>query len=182
MVSLFSSGSRSQRGSEICEDKNPRIRGKDHRFPSLSLFAVKNLLRSTLRRPAQNMKSQLITIPVVLLLSGLVSGSSLPDTYSLVDTVIGEDFYSAFEWQAMPDPTNGRVYVNQIIYQFFWPYTYSRRNYVDKETSKSAGLTSATSDSFILRADHTAVLGPSGPGRDSVRIRSLKRYAQHIAV
>ena len=129
------------------------------------------------------MKSQLITIPIGLLLSGLVSAYSLPDTYSLVDTVIGEGFYSSFEWQAMPDPTNGRVYVNRIRHLCFLLFAYyPRRNYVDRETSKKAGLTSATSDSFVLRADHTAVLDPSGPGRDSVRIRSLKRYAQHIAV
>ena len=59
------------------------------------------------------MKYQLITIPIALTLSGLVSG------YSLVDTVIGPDFYTFFQWQAIPDPTNGRVYVNQNKYPFF---------------------------------------------------------------
>ena len=126
------------------------------------------------------MKSQLITAPIVLILSGLVSGSSLANTYSLVDKVIGQDFYNFFEWMAIPDPTNGRVYVNQNNSFFF--FAYSRRNYVDKETSKKAGLTTATSDSFVLRADDKTVLKPSGPGRDSVRIQSLKTYSQHVVV
>jgi len=59
------------------------------------------------------MKSPLITIPIVLTLSGLVSG------YSLVDTVIGSTFYSFFDWEAISDPTNGRVYVNQTRISFF---------------------------------------------------------------
>ena len=65
------------------------------------------------------MKSQLITIPLVLILSGLASGYSL-DVYSLSDTVIGKDFYTFFEWQAMPDPTDGRVYVQSK--QFFFSF------------------------------------------------------------
>ena len=32
-------------------------------------------------------------------------------TYSLIDNIIGGDFYNAFEWQNIYDPTNGRVYV-----------------------------------------------------------------------
>jgi len=66
------------------------------------------------------MKPSLITIPIALILSGLVAGSSLANTYSLADTVIGKDFYTFFEWQAIPDPTNGRVYVNQNKYLFFF--------------------------------------------------------------
>ena len=120
-----------------------------------------------------------------MILSGLVSGCTLPDTYSLTDTysladtIIGEDFYSSFEWQTIPDPTKGRVYVNQnkVLSCLF-----SDRNYVDQKTSKSANLTFASSDSFVLRADHTTVLKPSGPGRDSVRIRTVKTYKRHLAV
>lgn len=38
-----------------------------------------------------------------------VVGSALAATYSLTDTVIGSDFYNFFEWEAISDPTNGRV-------------------------------------------------------------------------
>jgi len=125
------------------------------------------------------MKYQLITIPIALILSGSVS-SNLAFAYSLADTVIGTDFYKFFEWQDIPDPLSGRVYVNQSKYLFF--LAYSRRNYVDQETSKKAGLTRASADSFILRADNTTVLKTLGPGRDSVRIKSVKTYTKHVVV
>ena len=56
------------------------------------------------------------------------------------------------------------------------------RNYVDRDTAKKLKLTVATSDSFILRADDTTVLSPTGPGRNSVRIRSNMAYTTHVAV
>ena len=65
------------------------------------------------------MKYQLITIPIALILSGSVS-SNLAFAYSLADTVIGTDFYKFFEWQDIPDPLSGRVYVNQNKYLFFF--------------------------------------------------------------
>jgi len=150
------------------------IRGKyDYGCPSFVVNASKFFL-SLLRLRLWNMKSPLITIPIVLVLFGLVSG------YSLVDTVVGPTFYTFFNWEAIPDPTNGRVYVNFLKNFFF--FSYSCRNYVDQATSRSAGLTSASSNSFILRADHKTVLSPSGPGRKSVRIKSVKTYTQHVAV
>lgn len=30
-------------------------------------------------------------------------------TYTLEDNIVGPDFYDAFEWQAIDDPTHGRV-------------------------------------------------------------------------
>jgi len=33
-----------------------------------------------------------------------------------------------------------------------------------------------------MRADDTTVLTPSGPGRNSVRIRSNNQYTQHVVV
>ena len=53
---------------------------------------------------------------------------------------------------------------------------------MDQPTSQSLNLTYASDDTFILRADYTTVLDPSGPGRDSVRIRSWNSYTQHVAV
>lgn len=58
----------------------------------------------------------------------------------------------------------------------------SRRNYVDQATALSKNLSYANGDTFILRADDTTVLSASGPGRDSVRIRSVKTYTTHVSV
>ncbi|KAF4622600.1 hypothetical protein D9613_009003 [Agrocybe pediades] len=85
-------------------------------------------------------------------------------TYSLTDNIVGSGFYSAFEWEAIADPTNGRV------------------NYVDQPTSQSQNLTFASSNTFVLRTDSRSVLNPSGPGRNSVRIHTKKTYTTHVAV
>ncbi|EDR02394.1 glycoside hydrolase family 16 protein [Laccaria bicolor S238N-H82] len=85
-------------------------------------------------------------------------------TYLLTDNIVGKTFYSNFDWEAIPDPTHGRV------------------NYVNSATSSSQNLTFATSDTFILRTDFKTVLDPNGPGRNSVRIRSKKTYTTHVAV
>lgn len=37
-------------------------------------------------------------------------------TYGLTDNWIGSAFWSAFEWQAIADPTNGRVYVPYLFH------------------------------------------------------------------
>lgn len=89
---------------------------------------------------------------------------ALGATYSISNTVIGEDFNSFFSYEAIADPTNGRV------------------NYVNQATAIADGLTSYTSDSFILRADDTTVLSASGPGRNSVRLMSNTAYTTHAAV
>lgn len=56
------------------------------------------------------------------------------------------------------------------------------RNYVDKTTAQKLNLTYATHNTFVMRADDTTVLSATGPGRNSVRIRSKKRYTTHVAV
>jgi hypothetical protein len=86
------------------------------------------------------------------------------DPYKLSDTVAGFDFYNFFNWEAISDPTHGRV------------------NYVDKDTSRKLNLTYACEDTFVLRADSTHVLDPKGPGRNSVRIISKKAYNKHVAI
>lgn len=85
-------------------------------------------------------------------------------TYSLTDNFIGSDFLTAFNFEAIPDPTNGRV------------------NYVDQATALADNLTFTSSDTLILRADSTTTLSASGPGRNSVRIRSDNTYTTHVAV
>ncbi|KAF8873871.1 2 beta-glucan [Infundibulicybe gibba] len=88
----------------------------------------------------------------------------LAATYSQSDNIVGAGFLSAFNFEAIADPTHGRV------------------NYVDANTAKSQNLTFTSSDTFIMRADHTTVLNPNGAGRNSVRIRSNKAYTTHVAV
>ena len=57
--------------------------------------------------------------PTVALLSyTLLSATSLVragGTYNLNSNVVGSDFYSAFSFQAIADPTHGRVYVAPFL-------------------------------------------------------------------
>lgn len=86
-------------------------------------------------------------------------------SYRRTDNVVGEEFDDFFEYQAIPDPTFGRV------------------TYVDRTTAVAQNLTFAKDNTFILRADGKQVLlDPSGPGRNSVRIRSRKTFTTHVVV
>ncbi|KAJ8591346.1 glycoside hydrolase family 16 protein [Rhizopogon salebrosus TDB-379] len=99
------------------------------------------------------------------LLLALLTGSALAGgIYTLKENIVGEGFYDSFTFQAIPDPTNGRV------------------TYVDQTTAQNLNLTYASKDTFIMRADDTTVLTPSGPGRNSVRIQSNNQYTQHVVV
>lgn len=101
-------------------------------------------------------------------LASLVAAALIPSsyaaTYHLEDNWVGSAFLSTFTHEAIADPTHGRV------------------NYVDQATALAKNLTYASGDTLILRADHTTTLSPSGPGRNSVRIRSIKTYTTHVAV
>lgn len=44
-----------------------------------------------------------------LILATLAGSALAGATYSLSDTIVGEDFYNAFTFEAIADPTNGRV-------------------------------------------------------------------------
>ncbi|KAG6853494.1 hypothetical protein C0991_003768 [Blastosporella zonata] len=85
-----------------------------------------------------------------------LAGPALSATYFLKDNIVGADFYKAFNFEAIADPTHGRV------------------NYVDAATAISQNLTFAHEDTFILRADYKTTLDPNGPGRNSARIRTNK--------
>jgi hypothetical protein len=78
--------------------------------------------------------------------------------YFIEDSFVGKDFLRNFNWEAIPDPTHGRV------------------NYTDQHTSLALNLSYAHGDTFVMRADYKTVLDPNGPGRNSVRIRSNKTY------
>ncbi|KAF9443774.1 glycoside hydrolase family 16 protein [Macrolepiota fuliginosa MF-IS2] len=97
-----------------------------------------------------------------LLLSSLASVRGA--TYSISDTVAGSTFFNFFDFEAIADPTHGRV------------------NYVDQATAAAQNLTFAGSSNSIIRADFKTVLDPNGPGRNSVRVRSKKTYTTHVAV
>jgi hypothetical protein len=129
------------------------------------------------------MKISSISSVALVLLSFVFPGTV---SYSLTDTVIGSTFYKFFIWEAIGDPTHGRVLVRlaslALLLTFLFCLFATTRNYVDKATSIDSNLTFASSDTFILRGDYTSVLSPSGSGRDSVRIRSKKAYTNHVAV
>ncbi|KDQ52661.1 glycoside hydrolase family 16 protein [Jaapia argillacea MUCL 33604] len=93
------------------------------------------------------------TVPVVL-------GA----TYSLTDNYVGPSFLTGFTHEAIADPTHGRV------------------NYTDQATALAKNLTYTSSDTLIMRADYTTTLSASGPGRNSVRIKSVKTYTTHTVV
>ena len=92
--------------------------------------------------------------------------TSTPNTYTLCDVYIGATFFTEFVFETFADgdPTHGRV------------------NYVNKSTAIAKGLATVYGTSFIMRADDTTVLNATGPGRDSVRIKSVKQYTTHLAV
>ncbi|KAF7320860.1 Glycoside hydrolase family 16 protein [Mycena chlorophos] len=89
----------------------------------------------------------------------------LGGTYSLSSNIVGQGFYDAFNFEAIPDPTAGRV------------------NYVDQATAVADNLTYASDNTFIMRADFTTVISDSSStGRNSVRIRTNAAYTTHAAV
>ncbi|KAL0949940.1 hypothetical protein HGRIS_009965 [Hohenbuehelia grisea] len=106
------------------------------------------------------LRASLLTASTLFALAPSAQGAS----YSLSDNVVGAGFFDAFNFQAIGDPTHGRV------------------NYVDQATARAQNLTFGSGNTFILRADHTTTLSPGGPGRNSVRIRTNKAYTTHVAV
>jgi len=94
----------------------------------------------------------------------LFSGSVLAASYTQTDNHVGSGFLDAFSFQAIADPTNGRV------------------NYVDAGTAARENLTFSSGEHFIVRADFHKTLSPSGPGRDSVRLQSNNQYTTSVIV
>ncbi|KAJ7464350.1 endo-beta-glucanase [Mycena latifolia] len=110
------------------------------------------------------MRSALAVSARLLVVSATLS-SALGATYSRTENIVGTGFYNAFNFEAIPDPTHGRV------------------NYVDKATAQAQNLTFASANTFILRADAKTVISDSSSvGRNSVRIRTNNAYTTHVAV
>ncbi|KAI0726241.1 putative beta-glucanase from glycoside hydrolase family GH16, partial [Fomitopsis betulina] len=90
--------------------------------------------------------------------------SVLAGPYTISQSNIGSDFFTNFQWEAIDDPTNGRV------------------EYVSQATALAENLTYATDTSFVMRADSSTTLNATGPGRKSNRIKSNAQYNTHVAV
>ncbi|TCD68804.1 hypothetical protein EIP91_009671 [Steccherinum ochraceum] len=90
--------------------------------------------------------------------------SAFASIYSLSDNHVGKDFLTSFTHETIADPTHGRV------------------NYVSQATALSKNLTFTNSNTLILRGDYKTKISASGPGRDSVRIKSVKSYDHHVTV
>ena len=104
-------------------------------------------------------------------------------TYHQTDSHQGIGFLKSFSHQAISDPTHGRVCVlTTLSHSSMKRLTGLCSQYVDQQTALAENLTYAFSDTFIIRADHTSKLNPSGPGRKSVRIQSHKKYLNHVAM
>ncbi|KAG8994775.1 hypothetical protein FRB94_012562 [Tulasnella sp. JGI-2019a] len=100
----------------------------------------------------------------VLFVAALVSGSAAK-SYKIADSFVGPSFLAGFNWEAIPDPTHGAV------------------NYTDKAFAIQQNLTYTNHDTLILRADYTQTTNyPTGPGRNSVRMRSNKTYNSSVAI
>lgn len=119
----------------------------------------------------------------ILTLSSSLS-SVLAASYSRSENIVGTGFYNSFNFEAISDPTHGRVSVTRVgsSVQLLTLYTLCR-NYVSEATAKSLNLTFASANTFILRADFkTAISDSSATGRNSVRIRTNNAYTTHAAV
>ncbi|KAJ6492364.1 glycoside hydrolase family 16 protein [Mycena vulgaris] len=104
-------------------------------------------------------------IPVRLLTLFWTFTSAFGATYPRSEHIIGLGFYSAFDFDAISDPTHGRV------------------NYADKVQAILQSLTYASLNTFVLRADSKTVIShSSNTGRNSVRIQSKNAYTTHVAV
>jgi len=93
-----------------------------------------------------------------------VAPAILAQSFPLKDTFVGDDFFNAWNWETMNDPTNGRV------------------NYVDQETARNSNLSFASDSKFVMRADDLKVVPANARGRDSVRIVSESSYDDMVVV
>ncbi|KAF7329566.1 Glycoside hydrolase family 16 protein [Mycena kentingensis (nom. inval.)] len=91
--------------------------------------------------------------------------SAFGASYTRTQNVVGTGFYSAFTFEAVADPSHGRVH------------------YVNVSTTQAQNLSFATASTFILRADaHTVIDDASTVGRASVRMRTNATYTTHVAL
>ena len=109
------------------------------------------------------------------------ANSAFGTGYNLDNNIVGSGFYDAFVFEVIGDPTHGRVYANSTLNHIII-HGNDVRNYVDQDTAIAQNLTYANGNTFILRADDTTVLDSSGPGRNSVRLKSVNSYVNTVLV
>lgn len=115
---------------------------------------------------------------------GVIASSILSTTarsYSLTDNWVGQSFYNSFSFQAIDDPTHGRV------------------EYISQATAKSLNLSYASNDhlcvdfinyyikrihgsSSIMRADSNNVVNKGAKGRKAIRIESNKSFGANTVL
>ncbi|KAH7883436.1 glycoside hydrolase family 16 protein [Phlebopus sp. FC_14] len=101
---------------------------------------------------------------LTFLVTAAILRPAFASTYTRTSNLVGQGFLNAFTWEAIADPTHGRV------------------NYVSQSTAEADGLVSVSGNQVFLRADSTTTLSASGPGRNSFRIQSDAQYSTHVAV
>ena len=96
----------------------------------------------------------------------LLLGMSLAaaNAYSLVDTYDASNWLEQFTVENIGDPTGGFV------------------TYVDEGTATSNGYISTANNQVYMGVDHTSVLSPSGPGRNSIRLSSNPAYTHYLMI
>ena len=116
---------------------------------------------------------------------------ALAALYHLTDNWQGGSFWDNFLFEAIDDPTHGRVEYVATPSEFFDPAPYYNSNpllssgrYVNRANAERLGL-ATTSDwppHIILGAESTSQLSPTGPGRRSVRVRSHKQFSHNTVL
>ena len=89
---------------------------------------------------------------------------ALAQAYNLIDTYDASNWLSSFTVENIGDPTGGFV------------------TYVDEGTATSNGYISTANNQVYMGVDHTSVLNPSGPGRNSVRLSSHSAYTHYLMI
>ncbi|KAG2158677.1 2 beta-glucan [Suillus bovinus] len=98
------------------------------------------------------------------LILALVVTVTFGATYQRSSQLAGQSFLDAFNFQAITDPTHGRV------------------TYVNESAARADKLISVANNKLMLRADYTTKLSSSDPGRKSFRIMSNSQYETHVAI
>ncbi|KIY67870.1 glycoside hydrolase family 16 protein [Cylindrobasidium torrendii FP15055 ss-10] len=106
----------------------------------------------------------MFSVSAITVATLLFSSQAHAATYAITDNYVGQSLLDAFIYDAIPDPTNGRVV------------------YVDQTTAVAQNLTYASDDSVIIRSDSTTILDPAGAGRNSIRLKSSKVYTNGATV
>ena len=106
-----------------------------------------------------------------------------PICYSLQDTYVGEDFHDRWNWEAIDDPTHGRVNYVTLEEAKNLHLTEGKYVYACRLSTRSLVIMHvAYDDSFIMRADSYSTVQPGSNGRNSIRIQSMAAYGESLII